>query len=618
MNNIDAYIEDLNSEVELLRNDYPLPVMAFTAYVTEEIASLTNVNEHFVVHCLKKDKGNKVQGEIHGYGISENEEVLTLYYSVYSTDNPSNQSTSLLRADFDKAINRLQGFYNCAIRGAHMDFEEDSKEYDTFKFIYDHQTGIMAVRLCVLSNRSINDYAIKDIRIDGKNVEHDIWDIKKIYANLHSGSDHVAIDLNFDDDYANYQLPYIEMNSDAYDYKCISTMFPAKLLYRLYEKYNTDLLAGNVRYFLKYKGKKDANANIGIRQTLKTENEMFLAYNNGITAIAKDIEVSTFERDTRIEKGANGDSDEGTHIKDYISTGIIKQISDFRIVNGGQTTACIFDTKKNDKKNVNLLGVYVMVKIIITKNSNSDFIGNVIRYTNSQSRIKPSDFSSGNKFNIALEELSRSTNIPNENNRPLYWFFERIRGQYDLEKNKGRTKVEREYFISCHPKDKRFKKELLAKVWVCWEQKPHEAVKGESTTYNYFMDKKVESGYIPDEQYYKKSIALIILYNFIYNRQETKAFNNGRAPLTAYAISYLSMFTNGKLDLEKIWKNQDLSPEMKTFINKFCGGIQNQLSSGAESIGKSVLSYSKRKDAFDSIKDMDFGCRIDSIRNDLI
>ena len=214
--------------------------------------------------------------------------------------------------------------------------------------------------------------------------------------------------------------------------------------------------------------------------------------------------------------------------------------------------------------------------------------------------------------------MSRSVNIPNENNRPLYWFFERIRGQYDIEKNKGKTKVERDYFVSCHPKDKRFKKELLAKVWVCWEQKPHEAVKGESTTYNFFMDKKVESGFIPDEPYYKKSIALMILYNFIYNRRDTKDFNNGRAPLTAYVISYLSMFTNGNLDFEKIWKNQDLSPEIKTFINKLCGGIQRQLSLGAESIGKSVLSYSKRKDAFDSIKDMDFGCRIDSIRDDLI
>lgn len=618
MNNIDAFIEDLNSEVELRRDEYPLPVMAFTAYVTDEIASLTNVNEHFAVHCIKKDNRG-IQGEIHGYGISENEEVLTLYYSVYTTDKTLGQSTTLQRTDFDKAINRLQGFYNCAIRGAHMDVEEDTNEYETFKFIYDHQAGIMAVRLCVLSNSSISDYSIRDIRIDGKNVEHDIWDIKKIYANLHSGSDHVAIDLDFEDDYSIYQLPYIEMNSDAYDYKCISTMFPAKLLYRLYEKYNTDLLAGNVRFFLKYKGKKDSNANIGIRQTLKTENEMFLAYNNGITAIARDIEVSTFERDTTIERGVGNDNEEGgNHINDYISTGIIKRLNDFRIVNGGQTTACIFDTKKNDKRNVNLLGVYVMVKIIITKDSNSNFIENVIRYTNSQSRIKPSDYSSGNKFNVAFEELSRSVNIPNENNRPLYWFFERIRGQYDIEKNKGKTKVERDYFVSCHPKDKRFKKELLAKVWVCWEQKPHEAVKGESTTYNYFMDKRVESGYIPDEQYYKKSIALIILYNFIYNRQETKAFNNGRAPLAAYAISYLSIFTNGKLDLEKIWKNQDLSPEMKTFINKFCRGIQEQLSLGAESISKSVLSYSKRKDAFDNIKDMDFGCRIDPIRDDLV
>ena len=610
-NNINAYIEELNAEVELRRDEYSLPVMAFTAYITDEIASLTNVNEHFVVHCEKRDKAGKVQGEIHGYGISENEEVLTLYYSIYETSSMSN--SSLIKRDFEKAINHLQGFYNKAIRGAHMDVDENTDEYEAFKYIYDHQREIMVVRLCVLSNCPMNDYKLDDIRIGGKNVVHDIWDIKKIYANFHSGSDHVAIDLDFEEEFSNYQLPYIEMNSGTYNYKCISTMFPAKLLYRLYERYNTDLLAGNVRYFLKYKGKREANANIGIRQTLKTKNEMFLAYNNGITAIANGIETTNFGNDTTIDKGEGG-----TSIDDYISTGIIRKLLDFRIVNGGQTTACIFDTKKNDKQ-VNLLGVYVMVKVIIIKDTTDhDFIEKVIRCTNTQTKIKISDFSSGNSFNRKLEDLSRSVMVPNESNKPLYWFFERIRGQYDQERQKRTTKIERALFDDYYPTSKRFSKELLAKVWTSWEQVPHEAVKGEATTYSFFMDPKVEKGFIPDEQYYKKSIVLIIIYNFILTRPESRTYGSGKAPVAAYALAYLSMFTNGNLDFDKIWRRQTLSPEMKTFLNKLSESIWTLLSQGAETVGKSILVYSKRKDAFSPIRDKDFGFRRDDIKDDLL
>ena len=610
MNNIDAYIDELNAEVELRRDEYPLPVMAFTAYIMDEIAPMTNVNEHDTIHCLKRDKSERIQGEIHGYGISENEEVLYLYYSLYSS-GAGTSASSLQRKDFDTAINRLQGFYNLAIRGAHLDVDQQSDEYEVFKFIYDHQRGIMAVRLCVLSNSSIGDYSIRDIRIDGKNVEHDIWDIKKIYANLHSGMDHVAIDIDFEEDYSNIKLPYIEMNSDNFNYKCILTMFPAKLLYKLYHKYNTDLLAGNVRYFLKYKGKKDSNANIGIRQTLKDENErqMFLAYNNGITAIARDVETDNFDRDTKVE-------DDGDSANDYISAGTIRKLLDFRIVNGGQTTACIFDTKRNDRQ-INYLGVYVTVKIIVLRDSNKDLIQKVIRYTNSQSRIKPSDFSSGNRFNIALEALSRNITVPNEENRPSYWFYERIRGQYDIEKTKGSTKIERDYFTSCNSPKMRFNKETLAKAWVSWNQEPHEAVKGAATTYSYFMKPIEDSGYIPDEQYYKKSIVLLIIYNFILSRPETRTYGNGKAPIAAYVMAYLSMFTNNNLDFEKIWKRQDLSPEMKTFLNKLCEGIWNKFSTCAAVNSQTILSYSKRKDAFDSIRSEDLGCRIEDIKDDL-
>ena len=84
MDKIENYLSDLNSEVQALMNDEKLlPVPAFTQYVTDGIAEKTGVDEHYAVHCQVTDKANRVLGEIHGYGISANMEVLTLYYSVY-------------------------------------------------------------------------------------------------------------------------------------------------------------------------------------------------------------------------------------------------------------------------------------------------------------------------------------------------------------------------------------------------------------------------------------------------------------------------------------------------------------------------------------------------------
>lgn len=75
-----------------------------------------------------------------------------------------------------------------------------------------------------------------------KPLFHDTWDLKKLYANTHSMSDHIAIDIDFEsEDYQRYKIPFIQMESSQYGYKCIQAMIPAKLLYQLYEKYNTNL-----------------------------------------------------------------------------------------------------------------------------------------------------------------------------------------------------------------------------------------------------------------------------------------------------------------------------------------------------------------------------------------
>ena len=598
--------DDLKVEVSKMMSKEKLAsTPAFTKYILDEIHEKTNVDEYETIHCEIKDKANRVKGEIYGRGLSANKEVLTLYYAIY---DPTQEEIGKLKdGDFQTAMNRLQGFYDQAIRGNHIDIDPDKPEYSELKYIYDNLSTIVSVRLCLISNCFIKDYKIKNQRIDDKNILMDVWDIEKICANLVSESDHVSINIDFEGEqrYSIYKLPYIEMNSERYGYKCLSTMFPAKLLYKLYEDYNTDLLMNNVRFFLGFSQKKD-DTNNGMRKTLKESNEMFLAYNNGITAIARDIEVESNKDKTKLENEV-GSAD------DFISTGIIKKIIDFQIVNGGQTTASIFNAKRTDKKEVNLLGVYVMVKLIVIGENKKDEITKISKATNTQNKVKFADFSSNNNFNREMERLSRTILIPNENNDPLYWFYERVRGQYKIEQNK-RNKAGQESFKKMYPSDRKFDKEIIAKLWLSWYGSPHEAVKGSSTTYAKFLEVIDDGNYAPDETYYKRTIALLVIYKYLLQHGKEAEYSNATAPAAAYTLSYLNEVTQNNLDLIKIWQMQELTDEFKTFLDDLSDKVKNELDLYATSEKKSVLSISKTKPIYPKILKKDWWWDIDSFR----
>lgn len=620
--NIEEFLQDINSEVELLQADYKMPDVAFTQYVVSNIAELTGVNEFQVCNCVLTDRAGKNQGEIYGYGLSENEEVLTLYYSLYNTS--SSKVENLNKDSFDLATNRLQSFYNKSIRGTHMDLADDGKEdtetYEVCKYIYEHHSKLQKISLCVLTNCMMNSFTISDLkknRIDTKLVDVDVWAIDKIYANLHSGDDHVHIDIDFENDplYSMYKLPCIEMSSRSFKYKCISTMFPAKLLYRLYEEHNTNLLQNNVRFFLDFKGRTES-VNKSMKRTLEMENERFLAYNNGITAIAQNIELGQEGEQTMMAAEDNVESNE------FINTGIIKRIEDFQIVNGGQTTACIFHAKKDNRKGINLQGVYVLVKLIVLESEyNQEMITNISKNTNSQNPVKFSDFGSNSAFNKSFENLALNNISPNEHNEVLYWFFERIQSQYKIEiaRRKGK-KVELATFKKQYPKDHVIKKEELAKIHMCWKQEPYNAVKGASTTYKSFLDTVVDKGkMVADERFFKESVALLIIYKFLMARPETKDYKNAKAPVVAYTMGYLSYITLKRLDLMKIWNRQGLSDELKVFLNKLSESIKSEFDKMVQQTGQTVLSLSKNKDTFgNGIKKCDFNCDLASINADMI
>jgi AIPR protein len=87
----------------------------------------------------------------------------------------------------------------------------------------------------------------------------------------------------------------------------------------------------------------------GLRQTILEDPSHFLAYNNGIVAIADDIEI--------------GLTPEGP---------AIKALPGLQIVNGGQTTASLHRARKHDKASLD--GIMVPAKIIRDKSDNLDAI----------------------------------------------------------------------------------------------------------------------------------------------------------------------------------------------------------------------------------------------------
>lgn len=571
---------------------------AFTQAILEQITDLIDCEQPVVRHCVIRNKAQNILGEIHGYAESTNGEVLYLFYSLY---NPHSEITSKNNTEVQPAINRAQGFYKKAVQAVYDDFDESSPEYEVLKFFYENVSKHKTINIKILSNHILNNIEIKKISILNKPVYLDVWDIRKLYGNTHTMGDHIPINIDFtSEEYNKYKIMYLQMESEQFGYRCIQALFPAKLICDLYEKYNTNLLYNNVRYFLGLAGSKENKPNAAMLDTLRTENEMFLAYNNGITALALGVEGIPVGEKTNVTDVDN------TASVQYISMGELKNIIDFRIVNGGQTCATIFNARqlskgqKDPSKKVNLLGVYVQVKLIISDNI-EDYAGKITKSSNFQNKIKIPDFTVSNDFNVKLEKLSRNTVIPNKNNDLVHWFFERLRGQYDETKKSNKTKHERDLFESTFPKKLKFTKEDMAKVWCAWEGFPHDAVKGASTAYSQFLKKVIPVCPVPDEHFYKELIAKLIIFRFLKDRPENKVYGNGKATVMAYALALLKELSHGKFNLMKIWENQSVSDDLKVCLNTLCDGIFQILSSKATDQNSTILSYGKTQGAFDML-----------------
>lgn len=239
-----------------------------------------------------------------------------------------------------------------------------------------------------------------------------------------------------------------------------------------------------------------------------------------------------------------------------------------QIVNGGQTTGTI--ALAYDEGKADLANVAVPMKISVIRNSENakEIVDNISRSANSQTAIKNSDFSANEPYLVDLETFSRIEWVPNGTSKPTNkWYFERTRGQY-LDELAQLNGINARMFKREYPKSMKLTKTDIAIYEECWKGCPNIACKGGEESYKQFVKDIKQSETKCNLTYYRQLIAKAILFKAIDKISMIHQVTGFKSCVNAYILYSISYLSSKKLDLEYIWENQTIQPDLKEYISE--------------------------------------------------
>lgn len=494
-------------------------------------------------HChFRAQRGVRVDG----YWFND-EGVLDLFIADFDSRN---ELASLTKTEVDAAFKRVANFFEASVdKNLARELEVTSPEYGLARQISDRRDAIRQLNLILLSERTLSEkiQGLPDTEVAGVPASHHIWDISRLHRQRSSRSHKEPLDLDFEQMFGKgiACLP-AHLGTDAY--QSYLMVLPADALATLYEKFGARLLEQNVRTFLQARG----NVNQGIRATILNEPGMFFAYNNGITATAQNVET--------------GMTDDGL---------AITRIVDLQIVNGGQTTASLFHTRKRDK--ADLSQIFVQMKLsVIDSQQNETVVPKISEYANTQNRVNAADFFSNHPFHVRMEGFSRRIWAPAQKGvqRETRWFYERARGQYADEQSKL-TLAEQRRFKAEHPKPQMFTKTDLAKFENVWDDHPKWVNLGSQKNFARYAARigseweKLSDAF--NEFYFKRAVARGLIFRATERIVSAQPWYNGgyRANIVAYTLAVLGDITKRKkenIDFLSAWNAQKVDPVLESAI----------------------------------------------------
>jgi AIPR protein len=455
--------------------------------------------------------------------------------------------------------------------------DESDDAYAFAITIQDCYPNLDQIRVYVLTDRQAKAKNFKPREVSGKTVKLEVMDIERLHRHWSEGKPRDELVVNFEE-VSGGALPCVYVPGEAADYDYAMTVIPGEALRFVYEKYGGRLLEANVRSFLS----ATAKVNKGIRDTLQATPERFMAYNNGIVIVADEVHL-----------GKTGDGGSG-----------ILWLKGMQIVNGGQTTASIYFSKKKNPE-IDLRRVRVPAKIIALRSQDSiaeeALISDISRFANSQTSVKLSDLSANKPFHVQIENLALSTYCPDGIGR---WFYERAAGSYNtMLLHEGTTPARLRQLKESIPTSRRITKTDLAKYLNAWAQRPDSVSFGTQKNFERFMADLTNNDAetpppLPDVPAYKLMVAKAILFKKAHALVRPM-FQQAQANVAAYVVSVVANRLGPKLDLDKIWLRQDISAELKTQIQAWAAEVNKVLHDSAG--GRMISEWAKKPECWEAV-----------------
>lgn len=544
--------------------------------------------------------------ELLGYAENRMEQSLVILAGRYF-----GRDEKLTMAAAKDAIQRATGFVEAAVSGwltKHLEMSSREWEYAEYFSKQISAGKIARIRVILITDGGMSE-RIRTIESDvvaGLKTTYEVWDQRRVVdaALPERGSEDIHVDFTR---WLPDGLPCLVAAGDETT-RTYLAVIPAGVLADVFEEYGSLLLESNVRTFLSARGQ----VNRGIQSTLSQEPARFLAYNNGLTTTATEVELG---------QGSQGTTIRGLHR--------------WQIVNGGQTTASLAHFLRSDKTR-SVDDVSIQMKLVTVNDVDSaSVVQSVAKYANSQNKVSAADLFSTHEFHVRMEQISRRLKAPAREGDQYQtgWYYERARGQWENDRAARGSAGERAKFELEFPKAQRITKTDWAKYDYCWNQHPDLVSKGAQSVFADYAT-KIDAQWIKDDGrgadlygdgYFRTGIGKAILYATLRAevlRQDWYRNAPGYlANIVAYGIARFSLqieaqFDGAKYDFERVWHRQAISNTTVAALIEICRVAQRYLNA-SDRPQANVTQWAKQQACWEGFKKINTRLS-ETVRTDLM
>ena len=491
------------------------------------------------------------------------------------TEDVQTLATDAVRDAFDRAA----GFVKAALAPQQsVAMEPSTPAADLCEFLRREASSIRTIRVVLFTNArtGARTRAERSAQIGDTTVELHLWDVVRLQQ-LHAAGGHEVVEIDVTE-FVSDGLPALRADLGATDYAAYLCVVPGSVLARVYERYGSRLLEGNVRAFLSTR----VAVNKGIRRTLLNQPRKFFAFNNGVTATASEVV-------TTVHGGLL-----------HLTT-----IKDLQIVNGGQTTASLYSALVRDR--ADLSETFVQLKLSVLDPVVADeMIPEISRYANTQNKVAAADLFANHRIHRTLEAISRRLLAPAPAGTTLqtHWFYERARAQYTTEQSRL-TPARKAQYLAQNPRHQVITKTDLAKYHNTWECLPHKVSLGAQKNFTQFAE-SIAKTYDRDaaafnDRWFQHACAKALIFKATERLVSEAAWygNAYRANIVTYAIARTvqiaaSQHPRRVIDLDRVWRTQTASPAMARQL-AICAEAAQAVLLAPEVEQRNVTEWAKRE-----------------------